>query len=328
MSTLTKIYSEQYDKYIENRKAYNLSNNLTIFASYYATVVNTFSWKLPSEKIPFFFPEKWLCYSGLMVGFKDGGKFNMFQGFPIGMFEEYGEFSKYVAISVNGKTKEIPIDECALCYNNTLMIPSIWLINDLANNATLALESVNKTLRRAVFSKIITAKDRQQIDTLKGILESGEIKDPRLALLTVSEAVKSGDVSVNALFDNRMDDILSLWDVYIRYRNMFYTTFGTNTVEITKKERLTQAEGSGNDEISRYGLLKDMYSCRKDFCKQCKDKFDVEISFEINRDPTTVYNIISDNESKIENEIIEMSKGANIERSSDSNEDENNDRND
>ena len=328
MSTLTKIYSEQYDKYIENRKAYNLSNNLTIFASYYATVVNTFSWKLPSEKIPFFFPEKWLCYSGLMVGLKDGDEFNIFQGFPTGMFEEYGQFSKYVAISVNGKTKEIPIDECALCYNNTLMIPSVWLINDLANNATLALEAVNKTLRRAVFSKIITAKDRQQLDTLKGILEKGEIADPRLALLTNSDAVKSGDVSVNALFDNRMDDILSLWDVYIRYRNMFYTTFGTNTVEITKKERLTQAEGSGNDEISRYGLLKDMYNCRKDFCKQCKDKFDVEISFEINRDPTTVYNIVSDNESKIENEIIEMSKGANIERRGDRNEDENNGRND
>lgn len=317
MSSLTNIYNENYQKFREKQKSIGLSNNATVFASYYATVTNSWKWKLPNKDIPFFYPEKFLCYTGMMASFMDGDTWKMYPAFPSGFLEEFGEFSKYVTISVNGETKNIPVDECVLCYNNTLAIPSIWLINDLCNNATRALKAVNKTLRRAAFSKIITAKNPQDREILKGVLEWGEIDDERLALLIVSDSVKDKNVEISELFDNRADDVLALWDVYVRYRNMFYTTFGINTVEIAKKERLTEAEGSGNDEIVRYGLFTDMTACRTDFVQRNIEKFNLdvdEISVSINRDSSTVYETLLSNDEKIENEIIEISRGDNIQK--------------
>lgn len=315
MSSLTQIYNENYDKYIEKQNALNCSHNLTLFSQYYATVTNSWKWKTPNKKIQFFYPEKWLCYTGMMASFMDGKEWKMYPAFPSGFLEEFGEFSKYVTVSIDGQTKDIPIDECVICYNNTLQIPSIWLINDLCSNASLALKAVNKTLRRASFSRIINARDPKTVDLLKQILVKGEIDDERLALITLADGVREKNIELTELFDNRVDDILSQWDVYVRYRNMFFTTFGVNTVEIAKKERLTQAEGSGNDEIVRYGLFSDMTNCRFDFVDRNIEKFDIDreqLDCEINRDSRTVYETLLTNDEKIENEIVEISKGSNI----------------
>ena len=93
---------------------------------------------------------------------------------------------------------------------------------------------------------------------------------------------------------------------------MAYTTFGFDTIEIQKRERLTQAEGSANSEISRYSLFMDMFECRRDFADRVKEKFNFDLDVDINRNSNTVYNMQLDNEELIDNELIEISKGSNL----------------
>ena len=104
--------------------------------------------------------------------------------------------------------------------------------------------------------------------------------------------------------------------------------FGINNVEVQKRERLTQAEGSGNDEYVRYTLLWDLFDNRRTFVDNVKEKFNHELEFELNRDIQTVYQLdiqtvyqlTVDNDQKIADALIEITKGSNIggqERSND-----------
>ena len=114
------------------------------------------------------------------------------------------------------------------------------------------------------------------------------------------------------VFDNRETDVLSLWDVFSRYDRMFYRTFGISTVGIQKNERLTEAESTGEEEMTRYTLFQDMYNCRMDGIEQVKKKFNYDLSIEVMRDQKTVYELSQSNEDKIKMRKIEASKGANI----------------
>ena len=74
---------------------------------------------------------------------------------------------------------------------------------------------------------------------------------------------------------------------------------------------MTEAEGSGNDEITRYTLLDDMYERRKEFIAEVKEKFGVELEVELNRDSATVYNIELDNAQKIDDVQLNIMRGIN-----------------
>lgn len=310
MSTLKNIYHEQYNKRIEELGVTEKDQMRTIFLTFYSAVTNSFKWNGMTKNVPFFFPERWLYLNGLIAGYKDEDHFDIYPAFGNGMITEYGQFTSYNLVKMNGETMTKSFDEVELCYNNSLMIPSFIMVNELANKCNTALTAVNNTLIRASFARIIECSDEKELDKILGILSNKDTS--KIALTTISSAIKTGGITVHNLFDNKCDDVLALWDVYVRYRNMFYSTFGFDNVEIQKRERLTEAEGSANAEIVRYGLFDDMFSCREDFVKRCNERFGSSLSVEINRNPASVYNMRLSNDEKIENELIEISKGSNL----------------
>lgn len=310
MSTLTNVYKDSYEQNLKKLQIEAKDQLRTIFINFYSSVTNSFKWNNLSNNIPFFFPERWLYMNGLMAAYKDGEHFDIYPAFGNGMLTEYGQFTSYTLVKMNGESMTKNFDEIELCYNNSLMIPSFVMVNELANKCNNALTAVNNTLIRASFARIIECNDQETLDKILGILSNKDTS--KIAISTISSAIKTGGVNVHNLFDNKCDDVLALWDVYVRYRNMFYSTFGFDNVEIQKRERLTEAEGSANSEIVRYGLFDDMYSCREDFVRRCKERFGANITVEINRNSSSVYDMRLSNDEKIENELIEISKGSNL----------------
>lgn len=313
MSVFHNIYTSKFESTQEALNAKSLYEDFNFFDIYLTTVINTFSWQgeVP-RKLPRFMVEKFLQESGRIAGYKEGEDFKIFPCFPAGKILENGEYNRYTIIKPNGESIILGDDEIEICFNNCFKLPYIYKIWHFAEKSSFALKAVDSALRKAVIPTIIECEDESDLKMIEGILDDNKKLAPIMA--TVRAKFNDGKMSRMTAFDNRDNDIIALWDVYVRYRNLFYSTFGINNIEIQKKERLTQAEGAGNDEIVRYSLLDDMYRNRKDFCQRCKDHFGVEIGVEINRDTQTVFELNRTNEQKIESAIIEISNGSNIEK--------------
>ena len=311
MSVFHNIYKPQFDKTNEEIKNQIKDTFFSTWFTYYSAVISTFSWgNLPKNTL-IWQPEQYLTYNGKFAYFEEGKNKFLYPCTPAGALLENGQYSEYVIIAHNGKQWRKNIEDIEICYCNCLRFPTLALINEYADNSNVALRAVQVALKRAAQPKIVTAEDESGIVKVSDAINNPYNMD-KLALVTTSEGISDGQIGVNTLFDNRADDVLSLWDVHIRYRNLFYTTFGVDNVAIQKKERLTEAEGSANDEIMRYSLLDDMYLNRLDFVNRVKEHFGHEFKLEINRDPNTVYNLIRDNMQKVMDQQIAMTKGANV----------------
>ena len=313
MGVFENTYLPNYQKAIEQIQTSRSIQDQNFNIIYLTTVINTFKWGNIPKKMPPQFIEESLQFAGRVGAIMRDGELKIFPAFPAGGLTEYGEFDAYTIISRNGKSEIIKASDIEICFNSCLKIPYYYMIASFAENGSIALRSVYSQLNRSMKPTIISCKDESQlkiIDSLRG--ENSNMKE--FAAVMGSEFGENG-INKISLFDNRESDVLALWDVYVRQRNLFYSTFGINNVEITKKERLTQAEGSGNDEIVRYTLLDDMLSMRKDFVSRVKEHFGYNLSIELNRDSMTVFEMEQTNDEKIDSMKIAITKGSNISQS-------------
>lgn len=310
MSVYHNIYNAKLQEVQKAVEAQNNRTHTTLWFTYISTVLNTFKWGNLPETILSWLPEEFLMYWGKLAFFKDDdGNFKMYPCYMQGELEENGTYSSYTIIAKNGKSWARKADEIVICYNNASQLPTIGFINELAEKSAFALRSVDVSLERAIVPKVITGSDEGQMNLISQMYDKN--KNLEIFRTAYGEAFGENGIDVKSLFDNRENDVLALWDVYVRYRNLFYTTFGINNVEIQKKERLTEAEGSGNDEIVRYTLLKDMYDQRMNFIQEVKEKFGYELTLELNRDSATVYELQLTNQQKIDNIETDLLKGVN-----------------
>ena len=324
MSVFHNLYETKLNDALKEVKTNKYATMSTIFNSYYTTVVSTFSWKNLPKKVLLFLPEEYLCYWGMIAFFKDDkNEYNILPCWGSGKLLENGEYSEYSMVAKNGKTYTRKREDIALCYDNCMKIPSIIMIRELSSKSSKALRAVDASLRKATMPAILSAKDEIDMATISDMYD--EEKEDLPFRVTNSNSLKNDNITKYSIYDNREIDILAQWDVYVRYRNLFYTMNGVNNVEVQKKERLTEAEGSGNDEITRYTLLKDKYRLRLGWVKEIKEKFSYDMEFELNRDSTTVYELSLSNKEKIDNIEIDLLKGVNYAENNINEESDNND---
>lgn len=311
MSVFHNIYQDKLKEKYEEIKQNDLSTSLSIKSNYFSTAQNTFSWgNLPETVLPFL-PEEYMLYWESMAFFKDDEeKYKIYPCFPAGSLLENGQYEEYTIIAKNGKQWRRNIKDIEICYNNSLRIPSAILIEEYAKNTSDAFRAVRNALERSMKPPIISCTNESEA---KMLTEMYSKKGSELPFrITFSESFKNGNINLVKFFDNREYDVISLWDVATRNNHFFYSIFGISLVDISKKERLTEAEGSSNDEITRYTLLQSMYNCRKDFVERVEKHFNYKLELQLNRDMKTVYEITTNNEKKIEDYNIELSKGSNI----------------
>lgn len=312
MGVFEKIYSENVQRKYEEIRSNVKSDFFTLWFSYFNAVINTFTWKnLPEGVLPQM-PEEFLCYWGQLAMFNDDeGNVKIYPTYGSGEYLENGLYSEYTIIARNGRTWIRDINDIELCFNNAIKYPSIWFINEMTDKSTSALRAVDAALERAILPPIIECQSEEQEALVSKMYDREKNLMP---FRTVLGKHFSGEnsVQIHQIFDNRVNDVLALWDVYVRYRNFFYTFIGINNVEIQKRERLTEAEGSGNDEITRFTLINEMNEMRQDFVTRANKKFGTNLDIQINRDISTVYALSADNSEKIEAMDLTFSKGANI----------------
>lgn len=310
MGVFQKIYTETM---INNEKKIvgEISNMKDLFFSLYKTTICTaFKYKnLPDTKKKFLL-EDYLFHSPSVAMFKDDNNNLTFAPCtPCGKLYRDGTYDHYRMVFRNGETYDRTYDEIEICYNNMLCYPSSLFAIQFAEKSAFALNAVDSALDRAIMPVVIECGSEEimkQINELK--LDKNILDTFKTTLCNQFQ----NEVKIHKFFDNKADDVLSLWDTYVRYRNFFYTTFGVSNVEIQKTERLTKNESQSNEEITRYTLFDDMHLNRADFENRVKTHFNYDIGMEINRDANTVYNLNATNDDKIESIELEILKGVNL----------------
>lgn len=311
MGVFEKLYTDNYNDASVNKELQSNYTDNVFGILYRTTLFSTFSWKgIPNKGLPSFMLEQFYQMAGVVAMDEVDGNHEILPAFPSGKLLPNTMYDKFTLIAPDGTMRIRNLEDIVVGFNNSLRIPYAGIADSFAKKSSHALQAVDMALDKACLPTLIQTNDPNMLKELLNLKSHPENLHTFMA--TLKAKYGDSEIASNNIFDNRQNDVLALWDVYVRYRNLFYTTFGINNVEIQKRERLTQAEGSGNDEITRYSLLNDMYERRKEFIAACKEKFGVEMSCEINRDVTTVYQIETPNEQKIENAQIEVTKGANL----------------
>lgn len=310
MSVFHNIYTQKYEEsavYQANKK---FAEDFNFFDTALTTVVNSISWKnLPDEKLPYFMPELFLQYSGRIARYEEKGQGKLHPCFPNGQLDENGEFTSYTIVKPNGDTLTRKAEDIEVCFNNCFKMPYVYKIAQFSDKMSYAVRAVDTALAKACMPTIALFDTPEQLKKYDIFSNPETAMRPFVAML--KEGLVPKELETIDIYDSSKVDVLALWDVYVRYRNLFYTTFGINNVEVQKKERLTEAEGSGNDEITRYSLLDDMFKQRTDFVDRCKKHFGDSMELEINRDIATVFELSADNATKLELAKLDFTKGTN-----------------
>lgn len=310
MSVFHNVYLSKYEEQEQQNAVDRLTVSMRVLLLYAETAISSFRWKNVTN-VPFFMPERFLLYSGRIGVFDHNGEIVIYPIYPAGALMPDGEYSAYTAIFPDGTSVRKQREEVAIIFGNSLKIPTYSLVKDFANKSSFALCAVDTALKRAMLPPLVSVSSDEQ---LKKILS---IESPEKLLETICAMQSEGgygekDIQRVPVFDNRETDVLSLWDVFSRYDRMFYRNFGISTVGIQKNERLTEAESTGEEEMTRYTLFQDMFDCRRYGIEEANKKFGTNFEIEIMRDEKTVFEMIQSNEDKIKMREIISSRGSNL----------------
>lgn len=317
MANDTSVYSKVYLSALEQVDAMQEFQGFEIssrqFAIYLLTDISSFIWKnLPDKTMPQFMIERFLIRCGRVGFFKDDkGEFRMFPAFAAGELLPNSEYSKYTLIAPDGTSFTRNAEDVEIIFNNSLKLPDMFMLKDFAEKSSFALEAVQTALERAMLPPVFTYDDPAQDKIIQELQTKGKLLK---AAVTIPKTGKYGSTPIERLpfYDNRETDVLSMWDIYSRNDRLFYRNFGVSTVGIQKNERLTRAESTGEEEMTRYSMFYDKYKNRKDACERIKAHFGYDLDFEVARDQKSVAELELSNEEKVELEKIEATKGSNI----------------
>ena len=306
MSTYHNLYETKMHEIQDKFQVQNIYTDLYLYQLFRSVIIHGFKW----ENIPDFirqhpdYIEESLAGYGKIAFFKYNGEFYIAPATPNGELLKNGMYSHYTMVFRNGETVILPIEEIEICDNNFNSMPSEILLRTMVEKCSNAIKAVDRALDKMSMNDIIVCKDETTMTKIADVLKSSYNKDVPINVTMGDWA--DNDILLKVLADNRNIAIKDLYDVFIRYRNLYLTTFGINTVEISKAERLTMAEGSSNDEIVQYTLYGDMYEHRKDFCMRVKNHFDYDLRVIPNRGIDTTVNLELTVEEKLEmkNKII------------------------
>lgn len=301
MSVFSKVYENQMLNIQKEEKISTFSTDLFIRNLFYTTVITSFSWE---GDIPEFigpdndYIEESLFNWGIIGYFEDNGQHYIAPCYGNGTLMKNGLYDRYLFVFRNGEQVIKNYDEIELCFDNVFRIPSIIPVNEMVEKCVLALRTVDMLLVRAGLPSIKAIGDEQKIQVIVDKIKLAREKSDPYAI--VSGDWVGNEVINIPMYDGKADDIISQWDIFVRYKNLFYISYGVSLVEISKMERLTQAEGQSNTEICRYSLFNDKYEHRKDWVERIKKKFNKTLKIKINRNFETVSALTLSNEEKIE----------------------------
>lgn len=244
--------------------------------SFYLLANNAFLWDNLPEDCLKFLPEEYLIYWGRFAYWQEGEKEFLYPCYPAGALLENGEYAEYTCVAKNGKVWRKKKEDIEICFANSMRIPLFGFIKQWADKCGFALSSIDAMLERAIYPDIIACKNKGQLDAISESMRDKNGKLLPFKAMNVDGYEKQVPAKI-PLFDNREKDVISLWEIYQKYKSNFMNFYGVFTVGINKNERLTENESKGNMDAVRYSMFSDFYTCRLDFVDRVKKHFGKEI---------------------------------------------------
>lgn len=193
-----------------------------------------------------------------------------------GKINIYNEYDEYRLYGFNGYEKTISSDDVCRLKNNPTASNDIDTLQIYAKR----IDDIERTQEINLFQQNIpkiVATNRDGILTVKNIID--KLQKFKFVVLTrekgINNQIKSDDIldtSAPYLLDK-------LSDYENFYRNKVLSFLAINNANTDKKERLLVDEVNANNDLINT-MLDMMFECRQEFCKEIKEKFNIDIKVE------------------------------------------------
>lgn len=257
-----------------NYAIYQSQNKIRWFTVLYDLAVNRFRYKTDLVSFNQKYFEKALINTGKAGLFYDDEIYTYLS--LQATFNEFNIYQEPVNFTGIGYNYSKNFDNGAWCVDNYSDYCLIDIINQYANdlsNIDTTLYFLTKKLKQPYIFQV-SNNQRLNADMLMNQIETSDY-------IKMSKSFEMDDVKLLNLNVNNTS-IEQLQDVKVKRFNEILELIGVDTIANEKNERLTLNESIVNqDKINRF--LSSAYQSRLDFCKRCKDLFNIDIQVEINK---------------------------------------------
>lgn len=215
---------------------------------------------------------EYLLLCGGSVAF-DGVNF----GFAIGNGEllNDGYFEKYNVLYLDGKSKIFKRDEIAVGFNNPTRTRETTIYRFAEQFAQVDLSEVNNIQYTRIYPLVVT-KSKKVAEMVRQFFSSMKIGSP---IKIADESIFKNDSSVEVKSITDIDAINKLQYLSTYHNDLlrrFYSLYGQALSEGMKQAQQSVAEVSSNVSSS-FIIPLSMLRERKSFCKEIKEKFNIDI---------------------------------------------------
>lgn len=298
------LYMIDFDKLSsKNRK---LKTTRNYFMDSLETITGLFFWNTPKEivKPPMGYIENALITRGLVALTNKRGVFEFVKGSFAGCSGRYDLPTKFIAEfrddmgNVDVQTLEIG-KECVVCFNNLNIesdLSHLVRMSTMLSNTDISLDLLVKYTRATPIP--IAENDNQKAEYEKALKDMREGKD------SIIKSMMLSDTKLLDLSENKNANIQHLQDLSIYKDELFkwlFLPFGIVVDGKDKKAQINTKELDSLDQLAGINIY-NRYICRKSFCDEVKDLFNIDIDVKLNplfRDNDTNDDGIKDKEDII-----------------------------
>lgn len=222
--------------------------------------------------------EKGLHETALMVFYYDEewSRHFVLRAAPAGVWNMYGNPTKYLAYGSQYYNKWIDADKCVPIWANYMRYPEYEIINLYAETIAEVDQTIRINAKNARRTKVIRVSEKSRL-TFENIQRQIDEGNSFIKILPDLPAMKDMWEAVDLGIDSK----ISLMDMSMlrsRLWNECMTMLGINNNQgADKKERLVSDEVSGNDDQVLM-MRKTKLQAREDACKEIKKKFGFDVT--------------------------------------------------
>lgn len=296
-------------------KVNNIDNYYRYITQFTENVLSIFEWENLPKEIPNYILEEYLMRYGCICLYqkdfidtvsRETYKKWLVRPYTIIRYNDYWQPIEIQTISITSESDTLFSDKFTFCYNNKSGVPTfsyaIWFANKMNEIET----SINIAVKQLRIPYIFegTQPSKKAFDDLFKKIEKG---NTYYYVISDNFFNTRGAVKHDLLNTNAVQRIESLYMLKEKYIQEWYTLIGAHTNLNNKNERLTENESLGYNEIGNFNIA-GMLQMRKSFCRDCKNKFGLDIDVHFSR---LVRDKIQKETGLTENDFLEFYGGDN-----------------
>lgn len=271
-------------------KVNNVDNYYRYITQFTENVLSIFEWENLPKEIPNYILEEYLMRYGCICLYQkdfidtvshEKYKEWVVRPYTIIRYNDYWQPIEIQTISITSESDTLFSDKFTFCNNNKSGVPTfsyaIWFANKI-NEIETSINIAVKQLRIPYLFEG-TQASKKAFDDLFRRIEKG---NTHYYVISDNFFNERGAVKHDLLNTNAVQRIENLYMLKEKYMQEWYTLIGAHTNLNNKNERLTENESLGYNEIGNFNIA-GMLQMRKSFCRDCKNKFGLDIDVHFSR---------------------------------------------